>query len=206
MAAPAPVEKPVRRSPAIGIETGAIAHLRYIRDTIEAAHAFTCVPGKGCVAMGITGFAAAAVSVHPAFAPHWFAVWLGAAVIAIALVTFFLLEKARRQGFSLLRSVGRRFFLALTPALLAGAVLTAALYGTGARDIIPGSWLLLYGAGLAAAGVFSLPVVSVTGGAFMVLGAAALALPLQWAMAPLALGFGGLHMILGYVVWRRYGG
>ena len=26
------------------------------------------------------------------------------------------------------------------------------------------------------------------------------------AMAPLALGFGGLHMILGYVVWRRYGG
>jgi len=164
------------------------------------------VPGKGCIAMGVTGLVAAGASMHPALAPHWFAVWLGAAAVAVVLVVIFLLDKAKQQGLSLWRSVGRRFFLVLAPALAAGAVLTAVLHAAGYRDLIPGVWLLLYGAGLAAAGVFSLAVVSVTGGGFMLLGAAAFAVPAEWAIAPLALGFGGLHIVLGYVVWRHHGG
>ena len=36
------------------IDFGAVENLRYIRSTIEAAHTFTTVPGKGCIAMGIT--------------------------------------------------------------------------------------------------------------------------------------------------------
>jgi hypothetical protein len=192
--------------PPVAIQAGALAHLRYIRDTMEAAHAFTSVPGKGCVAMGIVGLAAAVLSSWPALAAHWFGIWLGAAVAAVVLVAFFLIGKAKAQGFTLWRSVARRFFLVLAPALLVGAVLTTALAATAARDLIPGVWLLLYGAGLAAAGVFSLPVVSVTGCAFMLLGGVALAAPAQWAMALLALGFGGLHIVLGFIVWRRHGG
>lgn len=193
-------------TPPVAIQAGAIAHLRYIRDTMEAAHAFTSVPGKGCVAMGLVGFAAAGLSSSEAFAPHWLTIWIGAAAVAILVVGGFLVQKASSQGLSLLRSVARRFFLALAPALLAGAVLTGALAGTAAHDLIPGAWLLLYGAGLAAAGVFSLPVVSVTGCAFMLLGALAFVLPATWVIALLAAGFGGLHVALGLVVWRRHGG
>jgi hypothetical protein len=40
----------------------------------------------------------------------------------------------------------------------------------------------------------------------MLLGGVALAAPAQWAMALLALGFGGLHIVLGFIVWRRHGG
>ena len=70
-------------------------------------------------------------------------------------------------------------------------MLTAALAPTpAARTLVPGTWLLLYGAGLAAAGIFSLPVVSITGCAFMLFGTFALALP-GWGMAWLAAGFGG---------------
>lgn len=195
---------PVSRPP-VAIEAGALAHLRYIRDTMEAAHAFTSVPGKGCVAMGVVGLVAAGLSAWPELAPHWLAIWLAAAVVAVVIVSFFLVAKARLQGFSPWRSVARRFFFVLAPPLVAGAVLTAALIGT-ARDLIPGAWLLLYGAGLAAAGVFSLAVVRITGCAFMLLGTLALLGPDSWAGALLALGFGGLHLALGGVVWRRHGG
>lgn len=205
MALRPPVDVSVTREP-VAIQSGALAHLRYIRATMEAAHAFTSVPGKGCVAMGLVAFAAAALSSWPEVAGHWLAIWIGAAVLAVALVTLFLVDKLQQQGFSLWRGVARRFFLVLAPALVAGGVLTAALAPTAAaRALVPGAWLLLYGAGLAAAGVFSLPVVSITGCAFMLLGAFALALP-GWGIAWLAAGFGGLHIALGIVVWRKHGG
>jgi hypothetical protein len=194
------------RAAPVAIDAGAVAHLRYIRDTMEAAHSFTSVPGKGCVAMGVTALVAAALTSLAALAQYWFAIWMAAAVVAIVLVAFFLNAKAKGQGLSLWRSVARRFFLALAPALLAGAVLTAALLEAGLRDFIPGVWLLLYGAGLAAGGVFSLPAVSVAGLAFMLLGTVALVGPAHWFVALLALGFGGVHLALGVIVWKRYGG
>lgn len=194
------------RSAAVPIHSGALAHLQYIRATMEAAHSFTSVPGKGCVAMGVVALAAAALSSWPPFAAHWLPIWLGAAVLAVVLVALFLVDKVHAQGFSLSRGVVRRFFLVLAPALVAGAILTAALASTPARSLVPGTWLLLYGAGLAAAGIFSLPVVSVTGCAFMLLGAFALALSPTWSVALLGAGFGGLHIVLGVIVWRRHGG
>jgi hypothetical protein len=202
------VSRGVSLNPAspVSIDAGAVAHLRYIRETIEAAHTFTSVPGKGCIAMGITALAAAALQSAPPLAAHWFWIWLAAAAVAIALVTFFLVRKTRQQGLSLLRGVARRFFLALLPPLGAGAVLTAALFVAGAQDLIPGVWLLLYGAGVAASGVFSVPAVSVTGFAFMALGVLALALPQGWSTLLMAAGFGGLHLVLGCLILRRHGG
>lgn len=188
------------------IDAGAVAHLRYIRETIEAAHTFTSVPGKGCVAMGVTALAAAALASYPAFARHWFAIWLGAAAVAIALVLPFLVAKARSQGLSLWRSVARRFFLTLIPSFVAGAALTGALYEHGAEALIPGAWLMLYGAGLAASGAHSLVIVSLAGFGFMALGALALVLPASFSTALLAIGFGGLHLSLGAAIIRRHGG
>jgi len=190
----------------VSIDSGAVAHLRYIRDTMEAAHTFTSVPGKGCIAMGLTVLTAAFLASVPGLAPYWLPIWLTAAVTAVLLATFFLIRKARAQGLSLWRGVGRRFFLTLLPALLAGAVLTTALIDSGARELVAGAWLLLYGAGLAASGVFSIGPVMVTGFAFMALGSAALLLPPSWSTTLLAVGFGGLHLVLGTVISRRHGG
>ena len=187
----------------IPIDRGALAHLRYIRDTIEAAGSFTSVPGLGCIAMGAVAFAAAALEWN--FGLSRLTVWLAAAPIAAALAVVFMLRKSRRQGFRLSRAAARRFFGTLTPALVAGALLTVALVRAGNLELVPGVWLLLYGAGLAAGGFFSLPCVSIAGAAFMALGTAALLWPAA-ATALLAAGFGAVHVALGAAIWRRHDG
>lgn len=188
------------------IDSGAVENLRYIRSTIEAAHTFTTVPGKGCIAMGITALAAVGLESIPALAPFWLEIWLGAAIVACGAALWFMEQKARAQGLSLRRAVARRFFMTLAPAFLSGAILTTALAGHVDREIITGMWLLLYGTGLSACGLFAVPAVFTAGLAFMGLGAATLWLPPGSAHIVLALGFGGVHLALGATIARNHGG
>jgi hypothetical protein len=188
------------------IDSGAVEHLRYIRNTIEAAHTFTTVPGKGCIAMGITALAAVGLESIPALASHWLGIWVGAAIVACASALWFMEQKAHAQGLSLRRAVARRFFMTLAPAFLAGAILTAALAGRVDRELITGMWLLLYGTGLTACGLFAVPAVFTAGIGFMGLGTATLWLPPGSAHIVLALGFGGIHLALGATIVRHHGG
>jgi hypothetical protein len=194
------------RSQPTPIHSGAVEDLRYIRSTIEAAHTFTTVPGKGCIAMGVTALVAVGLESLPALAEHWLAVWVGAAIVACVAALGFMEQKAHAQGLSLRRSVARRFFMTLAPAFLSGAILTAALAGSVDRELITGMWLLLYGAGLTACGLFAVPAVFTAGIAFMGLGTATLWLPPGSAHIVLALGFGGIHLALGAVIARHHGG
>lgn len=188
------------------IGSGAAEHLRYIRNTMEAAQTFTTVPGKGCVAMGAAGLLAAILEAQPSLAPYWLPIWLTAAVLSAAVALFFMEQKARAQGLSLRRTVATRFFLTLTPAFAAGGILTVALTDTVGRDAIAGIWLLLYGVGIAACGLFSIPGVLIAGFAFMGLGTVAFAAPAPWAPWLLGAGFGGIHLALGGLIIRDHGG
>jgi hypothetical protein len=96
--------------------------------------------------------------------------------------------------------------MTLAPAFLAGAILTAALVGHVERELITGAWLLLYGTGLTACGLFAVPAVFTAGIAFMALGTATLWLPPGSAHIVLALGFGGIHIALGANIAKRHGG
>ena len=92
------------------------------------------------------------------------------------------------------------------PPLVAGALLTVVLWRAGLAATLPGAWLLLYGTGLMTAGAFSARIVPVMGACFMALGAAAFATPAAWGDLWMTLGFGGLHMVFGLIIWRRNGG
>jgi hypothetical protein len=194
--------RPIEPTP---IDSGALENLRYIRSTIEAAHTFTTVPGKGCIAMGLTALVAVGIESIPQMTPHWLGVWVGAAIVACGSALWFMEQKARAQGLSLRRAVARRFFMTLAPAFLAGAILTAALAGLVDREIMTGMWLLLYGTGLAACGLFAIQAVFTAGLAFMALGTATLWLPPGSAHIVLALGFGGIHLALGTNIVRHLG-
>ena len=72
--------------------------------------------------------------------------------------------------------------------------------------MVPGVWLLLYGAAVVTAGTFSVEVVPVMGVCFMVVGAAALFAGPDWSDRLMAVGFGGVHILFGLIIARKYGG
>ena len=87
-----------------------------------------------------------------------------------------------------------------------GALLTLALYRAEAAALLPGAWLLLFGAAVTSGGAFSVRIVPVMGLSFLALGAAALAAPTAWGDTFMAAGFGGLLVVFGVIIARRYGG
>ena len=200
---------PARRlaDPPPSLHERAAEDLRFIRGAMERSASFTAVPGFGGMLMGVVALlaAVAARACDPA-GDAWLAVWVGAAVVAAAVGIVSMQHKAAREGLSLLQGPGRRFLLGLCPSILAGALLTAAQARSGQHDLLPATWLLLYGAGVVAAGAYSHHVVPLTGAAFLLAGAAALAAPPAWGDTLMAGGFGGIHLASGFVVWRRYGG
>lgn len=184
----------------------AAADLRYIRGAMERSVSFSAIPGLGGMGMGALALAAVPAARALPRGDARLALWLGVAVLAAGLGLLAIRRKAAREGLALLHGPGRRFLLGLCPALLAGALLTAALARAGEYELLPATWLLLYGAGVVAAGTFSCRVVPLTGAAFLVLGALALAAPPAWGEALFVAGFGGVHLAAGFVVWRWYGG
>ena len=184
----------------------ALDNLRYIRETMESSASFTAVPGWGGVAMGASALLAGWLASRPALTGQWLGIWLAVGVLAFLVGGGALLLKARGAGVSVLRGAGRRFLLGLSPPLAAAAVLTAVLQRAGATESIPGTWLLLYGAGVITAGAFSIRLVPFMGAAFMVLGAATFFLPFAWSNVLLAAGFGGLHITFGLIIAWRHGG
>jgi hypothetical protein len=187
------------------LEDHAEESLRFIRRTMERSASFTAVPGWGGVAMGVTALAAAALAARQGSPRAWLAVWLGEAAVALAIGLAATARKAARHGLPLQSQPARRFALALAPAFVAGAALTVALVQAGRIDLLPGTWLLLYGAGVTAGGAHSVPAVPAMGGLFMALGIAAFALP-GWHDAIMAIGFGGLQVAFGIAIARRHGG
>ena len=195
-----------RPSEPIALHDRAMDDLRYIRQTMERAGAFTAVSGLGGVGMGVAALSAAVVAGGQPTTGRWLGVWLIAAAVAIAIASWTTARKARRARMALLDGPGRKFALSFLPPVLAGAALTAVLYENGAVATLPGMWLLLYGAGVVTAGTFSVRVVPLMGVCFMALGVAALFWPAPGGDVYLGAGFGGLHIVFGAAIARRYGG
>src|SRR5271154_3771390 len=195
------------RSPApVAIADHARDNLRFIRETMERAASFTAVPGWGGVAMGITALGAAAIASSQASPMAWLLTWISEAVLAIAIAGWTTYSKARASGTSLFSGPGRRFVYSFAPPLFVGALLTLLLVRSGLTGAVAGVWLLLYGTGVVTGGAFSIRIVPLMGLCFMVLGATALFSSWGWGDAFLAAGFGGLHIVFGAVIARKYGG
>jgi hypothetical protein len=195
-----------REAGAPTLHARAMDNLSFIRSTMERATSFTAVPGWGGVAMGVTALAAAALARTRAAETEWLAVWLGASALALTIGGWSMVMKARRAGTSVFSYSGRRFVLSYLPPLVVGALLTLVLVRAGLYSALPGTWLLLYGTGVVTGGAFSVRVVPIMGFCFMALGASALLAPPGWSDWLMALGFGGLHIIFGLIIARRYGG
>ena len=192
--------------PVPALHDRAIDNIRYIRETMERATPFTGISGRGEMAIGATALVASVIAAKQPSFKYWIYIWLAEGFISLLIDGWSMDRKARATQTSLFTGSGRKAVFSLAPPVIAGGLLTVVLAQAGIPHAIPGVWLLLYGTGVVTGGMFSVPVVPIMGLGFMGLGAAALFAPAGFADWFMAAGFGGLHIIFGVIVARRYGG
>jgi len=201
---PEAIRTEVNQAPAL--HERAMDNLRFIRETMESAASFTAVSGWGEIAIGLTALAAAVLASQITDLRAWLSIWMSEACLSVLIAGGAMLRKARAAKLPMFSGPGRKFALSFLPPLAVGAVLTVILYRAGLIGALPGTWLLLYGTGVVTGGTYSVKIVPVMGFCFMALGAAALFCPVSLENVFMAIGFGGLHIIFGIVIARRYGG
>jgi hypothetical protein len=185
----------------VHIDSHAAATLRYIRASMDAA-ASVAVPGSAAITAGIVGVLAALVSSISGLREYWLIIWLIAAFIAAGLGSVLLLRQSPLDALTIAGSPVRKFVLCLLPSLFAGAVMTGVLWSHGNLQAIPGTWLILYGCALIAASAVAAQIMGLVGGLFCIAGLLALLMPSELQTFMLGLGFGGLHMFLGFMIGR----
>ena len=194
------------------IHDKALDNLEFIRSTMERAGSFTAVSGWGMVLIGLTALvmahhAGAVVQAGSGAAQsHWLWTWLIEAVLGAGIGVTSMVLKARRAGEAMTQGPARKFGLSVLPPFFVGALLTYVLWNATQIHLLPAVWLLCYGAGVMTGGAFSLRIVPVMGLCFLALGTIALFAPASWGAWLLAAGFGGLHILFGLIIARRYGG
>lgn len=200
---------PARRLPRqepTALHDRAMENLRFIRETMERSASFTAVSGGAGVAMGLVALAAAWLARLQESPLAWLLVWLTAAAVSAAVAVGGMAIKSRSVGTPLFSGPGRKFASSFAPPIVAGGLLTLALFAAGEARLLPGAWLLLYGAAVVTGGAHSVRIVPLMGAVFMATGAAALLAPPAWGDAFMAAGFGGLHVVFGLVIARKHGG
>lgn len=195
-----------RRSDPPEMQARAMDNLRYIRGIMERAGTFTAVSGWGQVVIGVTAIAAALIAARQTLPWAWVATWLGECGIAAGIAVASMAIKSHAANMPLISGPMRKLVLSFSPPVIVGAVLTAVLVRQGQYGLLPGIWMLLYGAAVVTAGTFSVPSVPFMGAGFMLLGATAFVVPAGWSTALLIAGFGGLHVVFGFWIAWRHGG
>lgn len=192
--------------PVPALHDRAIDNLRYIRETMERATPFTGISGRGEMAIGATALVASLIAAQQPTLKSWLAIWLAEGLISLLIAGWSMDRKARSLQMPLFSGSGRKAVFSLAPPVIAGGMLTLVFVRAGLGNAIPGMWLLLYGTGVITGGMFSVRAVPAMGLCFMLLGAVALFSPPAYANWFMAVGFGGLHVLFGAIIVRRYGG
>jgi len=187
---------------AVRIDSHAAATLRYIRASMDAA-ASVAVPGSAGLAMGSVGVLAMVASSTASLHEYWLVVWLIAAALGGGVGSVLITRPASLRGLSLYGTPLRKFALGLFPALLGGAAMTVVHWTNGNLHAIPGTWLLLYGCALISASVAANRMIAIMGAAFAALGLLALVAPDRLQILLLGAGFGGLHVLFGFLIGRE---
>ena len=203
-------------NPPIAIQDRAMDNLSFIREAMERSTPFTGISGKGLILMGLIALAGGQIARMQTVRDGWIYTWLAVACLGVVTGLVATVLKMRGQDRPSVVRAARRFAFNLAPAILAGVFLTEMFYELGLNAFMPGMWLMLYGTGVVAGGALSVRVLPDMGGLMMALGAATLfwtlwgsqsfAIPDVVGEAAMAVGFGGMHIIAGIIVYRRYGG
>ena len=190
----------------------ALADLAEVRDRLASCQQFRGYSGPAAACSGIGAIAAGIVQLIVAPYPvtggqiqTYILIWCVCLGIALAANYGALaLWYARMAGMQA-RSQTRTAGLSILPAVILGAILSAALYLHGMYWMLPGVWYACYAVGLFASRAMVPKQVAAAGVLFAFAGAALLltpdtALPLSWWVMPI--GFGAVQAYIGLILAR----
>lgn len=184
----------------------AMDNLKFIRETMERSSAFTAVPGYGGALMGVTAIAASIIAGFQANYRLWLVTWLIEAVLAFAIGLLTMWQKSKTVNTPLTSVPARKFAHGFIPPIVAAIILTALLYFNSLFQYLPSVWLTLYGTAVVTGGAYSVKTVPTMGWIFIALGLTSVFVPTIYGDWLMGLGFGGLHIVFGLIIARRFGG
>ncbi len=120
-------------------------------------------------------------------------------ILIVSITTDMLVTKRRAAavGKQVFSKLGTHMAGAAAPGFTAGFLLTMFFVTHGRVHEIWPYWMLAYGLAICSVGQFSVRPVSFLGWAFVLAGALSLFLPQSYALAMMAIAFGGFHIIYG---------
>ena len=191
----------------------ALADLAEVRDRLASCQQFRGYSGPAAAFSGIGAIVAGVVQLMVAPRPvtdaqiqAYFLIWSVCLGIALAAnygaLAVWYVHTAGMQARSQTRTAG----LSILPAVVLGAIMSAALYLHGMYWMLPGVWYSCYAVGLFASRSMVPRQVVAAGVLFAFAGAALLlvpdpALPLAWWVMPI--GFGIVQTYIGWVLARE---
>lgn len=190
----------------VSLSDRAADNLRFIRETMERSTHFTAVPGYGGALMGVTAIVATYIAAQQIYLRDWLIVWLTEAFLAFAIGLLAMWQKTKIARQSLFSAPARKFVFGFAPPIVCGIAITLGLWRYEHYEMMAPVWMLLYGSAVVTGGAFSVRIVPVMGWLFILVGAAAFALPTWYGNYLMGASFGLLHIVFGIVIGRRYGG
>lgn len=195
-----------------------IKNIDYIKEIVESSNLYTNLSGLAGMLCGIFAFIGCIISYYLLGSFNltasliqskllmlgvlWLIVFTGALSVQIG----FTVRKAHKIGVQPWTKLSHQIIFALLPSLLAGAVLTLYLVKYNQPVFIPGVWILLYGVGIAASGMFSIIAVRLLGWAFILTSILPLFVYPEYGLIFMALTFGIYHIIYGVIISVKYRG
>lgn len=211
-----PLHKPPREPETIVLRDRALDNLTFIRDTMARSAPLTTISGWGTVGEGFIALGGACVACWYGSVDWWIYTWLAVACLGCLTGFATMAWKARRTQAPVFGVALKKFTMSLFPPIVAGMVLTEVFYERGLWELMPGTWLMLYGVGVVTGGAFSIKIIPLFGMCFILLAVGAfypvvpMASVLFWKFrvcdAFLAVGFGLFHILFGTIVALRYNG
>jgi len=175
--------------------------LGVIRTLMERSQLYSNLSGQAGITAGLLTLVGAVLRAR--FGAPFLATWFGVLIAACAGAVYFTAAMARENEEPLWTRQARTVVLALTPALVAALVLTFVLTKIGQQALLPGVWMLLWGAGALSMSFFTPRVLSLLGSSFMGCGALALIFgPFNDALS-MGATFGLLHVVYGIGLYLR---
>ncbi|MBW4051494.1 MAG: hypothetical protein HIU85_08540 [Proteobacteria bacterium] len=192
----------------------ALAQIEAIRGQVARATQFRGYGPATLAATGVLAVMAAAAQAALVSDPReqiasYLSLWVGTAIVSLALISLETISRARRAhptlSLPMLRSAGEEFL----PALVAGSLLTVVIARGSAGDVwmLPGLWQILFSLGVfASCRLLPRPMLAV-GLWYLASGLLLLARGSgEYALSPWAMGvpFGVGQSLVAAVLWLGY--